>query len=119
MVGGEVGRCICELTIQPEHANNAGTLHGGYIATLVDSVSTTALLSVDQSAPGVSVDLNISYLGAARIGEQIIIDAQTMKRGKTLAFLTVDIRRKSDGSLIALGRHTKFIGERRPGYHRS
>lgn len=46
----------------------------------------------------------------AQIDKDIIIDAQTLKRGKRLAFLTVDVKNKSDGALIAQGRHTKFVG---------
>ena len=46
----------------------------------------------------------------AKVGDEIVIDAVTLKRGKTLAFLTVDIRNKLDGSLLAQGKHTKFVG---------
>lgn len=40
-------------------------------------------------------------------GETIIIDAQVDRIGKTLAFTSVDIKRKLDGTLIAKARHTK------------
>lgn len=39
-----------------------GTLHGGLIATLVDNISTVALLLSERGAPGVSVDMNITYV---------------------------------------------------------
>ena len=39
---------------------------------------------------------------AARVGETIEIDAQTLRRGKRLAFLTVDIRYKEGGVLLAI-----------------
>ena len=38
-----------------------------------------------------------------------MIDAQTLRRGKRLAFLTVDIM-KEDGTLLAQGKHTKYVG---------
>ena len=47
---------------------------------------------------------------AAKIGEEIVIDSSASKVGKSLAFLTVDIKRKEDGAIIAQGRHTKFVG---------
>lgn len=47
---------------------------------------------------------------AAKVGEEILIDAKTLRVGNRLAFLTVDITRKSDGTLLAQGKHTKFIG---------
>lgn len=43
------------------HLNVGGTLHGGLTATLVDTISTLAIISAD-SNPGVSVDMNISYV---------------------------------------------------------
>ena len=54
------GQVTCEVTICEEHTNRSGSLHGGLTATLIDSVSTLALLSSDQP-PGVSTDLNIRY----------------------------------------------------------
>lgn len=40
----------------------------------------------------------------------ISIDAKTIKAGKTLAFLEVEMTRKKDGAIIARGQQTKFIG---------
>ena len=54
------GRCICELKVGEEHQNRGGMLHGGMTAILVDVVSTAALMSNDNTGPGVSVDLTIS-----------------------------------------------------------
>lgn len=53
-------------------------------------------------------------LRPARKGDDIIIDAKTSKAGRSLAFLTVEIKRKTDGALIATGSHTKFIEARVP-----
>ena len=57
---GEPGRCVCEIKVSEEHTNSVGTLHGGFTATLVDIVSTTALYTTPASARGSSVDLNIT-----------------------------------------------------------
>jgi len=56
------GRCICELKVAEEHQNRGGTLHGGMTATLVDVVSTAALMSNDNTGPGVSVDMSVSLV---------------------------------------------------------
>lgn len=45
----------------------------------------------------------------AKIGETVIIDAECLKIGKTLAFATVSLLNKDTGKLIAQGRHTKYI----------
>ena len=36
-----------------------GTLHGGFIATLVDSLTTVAIMTTPVGVPGVSVDLSV------------------------------------------------------------
>jgi len=50
------------------------------------------------------------YMNAAKIGEDILITAQVLKQGRTLAFATVDLTNKANGKLIAQGRHTKHLG---------
>ena len=53
------GNLSCELCVGEEHVNRGGTLHGGFTATLVDTISTLALIAADKP-PGVSTDLSIS-----------------------------------------------------------
>lgn len=112
-VDGDVGRCVASLKVEQEHCNNYGTLHGGCTATLVDVVSTFALVGETEESLrhlGVSVNMNIDYMKAGRLGSEIIVDAQVKKRGKKLAFLDVEIRDKENNDLLAKGSHTKFIG---------
>lgn len=49
------------------------------------------------------------FLNAAPLGEQIVIEAKTNKSGKNLAFLAVEIKKKSNGQMLAKGSHTKFV----------
>ena len=49
---------------------------------------------------------------AAFPGDNVIIDARTIRSGKTLAFLEVELKKKEDGAVIARGQHTKFIASR-------
>ncbi|KAL6456907.1 hypothetical protein MHYP_G00338700 [Metynnis hypsauchen] len=104
------GKLVCEMKVAEEHTNRLGTLHGGLTATLVDVVSTTAIMYSERGAPGVSVDMNITYMNAAKIGEDVLITAQVLKEGRTLAFATVDLINKTTGKIIAQGRHTKHLG---------
>ncbi|NWS70194.1 ACO13 thioesterase, partial [Crotophaga sulcirostris] len=104
------GKIVCEMKVEEEHTNRGGTLHGGLTATLVDVVSTAALLYTERALPGVSVDMNITYTSAAKIGEEILITAQILKQGRNIAFASVDLTNKATGKLIAQGRHTKYIG---------
>ena len=49
------------------------------------------------------------YIKSARPGETILLSAKTLKAGKTVAFLSVDVTNKEDGQLIAQGKHTKYL----------
>ena len=59
-MSGGGGKCRCEMTVQEEHQNRGGTLHGGMTSTLVDVVSTWALMGSNEPVAGVSVDLSVS-----------------------------------------------------------
>ncbi|XP_034561549.1 acyl-coenzyme A thioesterase 13 [Notolabrus celidotus] len=104
------GNLVCEMQVGEEHTNRGGTLHGGMTATLVDVISTVAIMNTERGAPGVSVDMNITYMNAAKMGEDVLITAQVLKQGRTLAFASVDLTNKVTGKIIAQGRHTKHLG---------
>lgn len=105
--GGE-GKCTAEFTVSSEHLNRLGGLHGGFTATLVDMVTTYALMS-KPCHPGVSVSISVDYLKAAKEGDDVLIDANLLKAGKKLAFLECILKHKKDNSIIAKGSHTKYV----------
>ena len=100
------GRIMCTMLVDEGVQNAYKTLHGGAVSTIVDVVGTMALLSIDATKPGVSVDLNVSFATAAKASSIVQIEGKVLKMGKRLGFTTVDIRRE-DGALVATGRHTK------------
>jgi len=80
VVSASPGQCIVSLVVREEHMNRAGTMHGGFSAHLVDSISTLALLTVgDDPRPGVSVDMNMTYMKPAALGEEIFVEAKTLR----------------------------------------
>ncbi|XP_075995228.1 acyl-coenzyme A thioesterase 13 [Genypterus blacodes] len=110
VVSASPGKVVCQMRVDEEHLNRGGTLHGGMTATLVDIVSTMAIMYSERGAPGVSVDMNITYMNAAKVGEDVLITAQVLKQGRNLAFATVDLSNKATGKLLAQGRQTKHLG---------
>ncbi|RUS80953.1 hypothetical protein EGW08_011273 [Elysia chlorotica] len=109
------GKCLCELRVQPKMLNVSGKLHGGVTASLVDAVSTYALTTTGQGRSGSSIELSVSYLRPVNLGDDIIIAAQTLRCGKTVAVCTVDVTSKSSGELVAHGKHSKFVGDAKTG----
>ncbi|MCO5563837.1 hypothetical protein L7F22_017486 [Adiantum nelumboides] len=95
---------------QRERVNAGDRLHGGAITSLVDIIGSAAIFSMGVPYSGVSVDINVTFMAGAPLGEEIEIEAKALRVGKTLAFVAVDIRLKATGKLVAQGRHTKFLG---------
>lgn len=52
------GQCVCHMVVGQEDTNKYGTLHGGQIATLVDIVTTLAIMGAT-GKPGVSVEMGV------------------------------------------------------------
>ena len=102
------GRVECAFTVTHETANNFGTLHGGFTATLVDVVGTMALLSRDAGRPGVSIEMSQTFCAAAKVGERVTVVGTVLKAGGRLGFTQVEVRR-ADDAVVAVGRHTKMF----------
>ncbi|XP_076899442.1 uncharacterized protein LOC143553301 [Bidens hawaiensis] len=101
---------ICSMKVPPRLFNVAKTLHGGATAALVDVVGSAVIWTVDKATTtGVSVEINVSYLDAAFAGDEIEIEAKALRVGKAVAVVTVDLKNKRTGKLVAQGRHTKYL----------
>lgn len=110
------GVVVIRVEVGDELLNSFGVLHGGAAATLVDVIGTIAIMTADRDhRPGVSTDLNISWFAPVPKGDHVLAEATVLKTGRTLAFVSVDLRRESDNVLAAQGRMTKALGFPAPG----
>ncbi|KAI9114385.1 hypothetical protein K1719_014613 [Acacia pycnantha] len=105
----EPGRVICSMKIPQRLINAGSSLHGGVTATLVDLVGTAAIRSSGAPQLGVSVEINVSYLDAAYVDEEIEIEARTLRVGKAVGVVSVELRKKKTGKIVAQGRHTMYL----------
>lgn len=98
-------------TVQPQHCNRLGNLHGGCIATLFDYCTTMPLALVSKPGfwyyLGVSRTLNTTYLRPIPVGTEIFIECEVVAIGKRLASLSGKMRRAVDGALLATCEHGK------------
>jgi acyl-coenzyme A thioesterase 13 len=105
------GKARAEMPVTEAVQNLNGMLHGGATAALVDHVGTVAIMSADrESRPGVTTDLNVTYLAPAQTGSTVYADAVVLRIGKIMAYVTVDVRRSADDVLVAQGRMSKYQG---------
>ncbi|KAH9622202.1 hypothetical protein KSS87_018463 [Heliosperma pusillum] len=105
----EPGRITCTFKVPPRLLNTANTLHGGAIASLVDLIGSAVIYTVGAPSTGVSVEINVSYLDAAQLNEEIEIEAKALRVGKSIGVVSVELRKKANGKIIAQGRHTKYL----------
>ncbi|KAG9139892.1 hypothetical protein Leryth_015267 [Lithospermum erythrorhizon] len=103
------GRLLCSFTVSSRLTNSANTLHGGVTASLVDIIGSAAVYTAGCPVTGVSVEINVSYMDAANVGDEVEIDARTLRVGKSIAVVSVELRKKKTGKIIAQGRHTKYL----------
>ena len=83
------------------------TTTGGAISTIVDVLGTMALLSNDSSRAGVSIEMNQTFVGAAKLGSTLTLTGTLLKSGRSMGFTQVTIVDAESGALLASGRHTK------------
>ena len=105
------GRARLVLPYRAELATMADVIHGGALASLVDTAAMAAAWSdaqVPDQLRGTTVGLTITYLSPAS-GEDVEAEAAVIRRGRNLCFLDVDVRTVS-GTPIAKGLVTYKIG---------
>ena len=96
--GGVMFRNISEgeyefkSVVNENHLNAAGITHGGYLAALIDSGAGTAAHRSAQNAPCVTISLDLKYIGASKIGDEIIGHVKILKKTKTLVFLFCELK---------------------------
>ncbi|KAI9295440.1 Thioesterase/thiol ester dehydrase-isomerase [Neoconidiobolus thromboides FSU 785] len=111
LVNADSGKVTHQFQVEEKHLNINDSLHGGFLATLIDMGGTLAINTMDLKQTGVSTDISISYLAGAKLGETVKMSSQVDKLGKNLAYTSVKIWKEQGDKqkVIALGRHTKFI----------
>ncbi|OJA10369.1 hypothetical protein AZE42_08713 [Rhizopogon vesiculosus] len=99
------------LKIEPYNLNRVGTVHGGLIMSLTDTLGSLAVASKGHYMTGVSTDIGASFVRpAGRTGDILHARATLTALGKSLAYTRVDFT-NSAGELVAYGYHTKYVGK--------
>ncbi|XVF80206.1 hypothetical protein PTKIN_Ptkin15bG0052500 [Pterospermum kingtungense] len=80
-----------------------GNWHVGAIATMIDDVGSASIYSVVDHVKA-SLDFNISFYATAKVQEEVEIEAKVIGMKGKLSQVLVEIRRKGNGELIALGK---------------
>ncbi|KAF9220282.1 thioesterase thiol ester dehydrase-isomerase [Gyrodon lividus] len=99
-----------KLNIEQYNLNRVGTVHGGLIMSLTDTLGSLAVASKGHYMTGVSTDVSTSFVRpAGRVGDVLSATATVTALGKSLAYTRVDFT-TANGELVAYGTHTKYVG---------
>ena len=73
--------------IQDMHLNTGGIAHGGYLATIADAGMGTAAHMIASGKRCVTINLEIKFLSAGKLGDDLAGKVQILKKTKTLIFI--------------------------------
>ena len=78
--------------ITKNHLNAAEITHGGYLAALIDAGAGTAAHRSAGDAPCVTISLDLKFIGASKLGDEIIGSTKILKKTNTLIFLFCELK---------------------------
>ena len=79
-------------TITENHLNAAGITHGGYLSALIDAGAGTAAYRATESSICVTISLDLKFIAASKLGDEIIGFTKIQKKTKTLVFLCCELQ---------------------------
>jgi uncharacterized protein (TIGR00369 family) len=104
-VEAEEGYARLKLRYQQENSTFGDALHGGAIASLIDTTGAMAAWTTAEIATpryfGSTVGVTVNYLSGA-IGEDIFAEGRVLKRGKEIIYSDVRVT-NGEGKLLAQG----------------
>ena len=96
--GGILFRSISEYdyqfkaTIKENHLNAAGITHGGFIAAFVDAGAGTAAHRSANNSPCVTISLELKFISAVNLGQELFGNTKIQKKTKSMIFLTCELQ---------------------------
>jgi len=109
----ELGDGSARLTLayRPELATMGQTVHGGAIATALDTAAMAAAWSgaeLPERLAGATASMAVEYVSAAS-GQDLEVDATLLRRGRSLCSVEAEAR-TPDGTLVAKALVTYKLG---------
>ncbi len=77
----------CGFLADARHGNKRGVTHGGMVATAFDVALGNASWAAAGQKPAATVQLNVHFVGALKLGEFAVIRTEIVKATRTMVFL--------------------------------
>ena len=88
-----------KTVIKENHLNGIGITHGGYISSIIDSGAGTSAYRSANNSPCVTISLDIKFISATKLNDEIIGFVKILKKTKSMVFLICHL--KSSEKIIA------------------
>lgn len=98
-------RAVLGLTLEPRHLNNAGNLHGGVVATLLDvamGLCGTYAENPDDRRVAMTLSMNVNFSATVGAGTRVQAVAACRKNGHKIFMASCDLL-DDNGTLLAFG----------------
>lgn len=92
------GTARLELEVDDRHLNPAGAVHGGLLATLVDTTMGAAVRSLVDDEGAATSQLTVTYLRPGRPG-RLVVTARVGKQGDSLTVCEAEVEQE-DRTLV-------------------
>ncbi|KAF8690872.1 hypothetical protein HU200_041276 [Digitaria exilis] len=102
-------RVSCTLTMSPALANNYNTLHGGAVAAVAEAVGMACARAAAGDKEMFLGELSTAYLAAARLDSEVDVEAQILRKGRSVVVTTIDFTLKDTKKLCYTSRATFYI----------
>ena len=80
-----------KATIKENHLNAAGITHGGFIAAFIDAGAGTAAHRSVNNNPCVTISLELKFISAVKLGQELVGTTKIQKKTKSMVFLTCEL----------------------------
>tara|TARA_B100000586_G_scaffold246534_1_gene202683 strand:+ start:566 stop:985 length:420 start_codon:yes stop_codon:yes gene_type:complete len=88
-----------KTTIKENHLNTAGIAHGGFIAAVVDAGAGTAAHRAADGSLCVTISLELKFISAVKLGQELVGFTKIQKKTKSMIFLTCEL--KAENKIVA------------------
>ena len=92
-----------KTTIKENHLNSAGITHGGFISAVVDAGAGTAAHRAAENNPCVTISLELKFISAVKLGQELVGTVKIQKKTKSMVFLTCELKTENKIAATASG----------------
>ena len=80
-----------KTVITENHLNAAGITHGGFISAIVDAGAGTSAHRAAGNVPCVTISLELKFISAIKLGQELVGITKIQKKTKSMVFLTCEL----------------------------